>query len=255
MAFTSVLRRSASSLTPLAGRLLSGQRNFHHHSGGAFSVAMNHTDHKIISNNFPRYCSSANSPVLKRPSSDDSLVKVLESEIKCSEESFEQDEDIPYIPKEFPFQLDDIPGMKTVTLTREYEGETIKIEVEPSDLVIVYSSTDEDTEKDESSSLSMVVKVTKTDGPSLKFTITAHPGEIEIDNFWVNIPNLPKDGIRYVGPNFDELDANIQKEFHKYLEKRGIIASAMKFLHGYTVNKEHREYTNWLKNAKEFLEA
>ncbi|KAK9068888.1 hypothetical protein SSX86_013004 [Deinandra increscens subsp. villosa] len=259
MAFTSVLRRSASALTPLAGRLLSGQRNLHHHCGGAFFVAMNHTHKIIISNNssslvtsFRGYCSSANSPVLKPPSSDDSLIKVLESEINCSEQSFEQDEDIP---KDFPFKLDDISGMETVILTREYEGETIKIEVEPSDLVIGDSSSDDDAEKDEPSTLPMVVKVSKTDGPFLEFEISVHPGEIVIDSLSVKIPDLPEDGIRYEGPKFDELDEKIQNEFLKYLEKRGIKASAMKFLHGYTVNKAHREYANWLKNAKEFLEA
>lgn len=47
----------------------------------------------------------------------------------------------------------------------------------------------------------------------------------------------------------------MQKELHKYLEKRGIKAGATNFLHEYMVNKEDREYTNWLKNLKKFVEA
>nr|GEY26597.1 mitochondrial glycoprotein [Tanacetum cinerariifolium] len=52
-----------------------------------------------------------------------------------------------------------------------------------------------------------------------------------------------------------ELDENLQKAFHKYLEIRGIKPSATNFLHEYMVNKEHKEYTNWLKNLKKFVEA
>ena len=61
----------------------------------------------------------------------------------------------------------------------------------------------------------------------------------------------------YFSLNFicSELDENLQKAFHKYLEIRGIKPSATNFLHEYMINKEHKEYTNWLMNLKKFVEA
>ncbi|KAD4586031.1 hypothetical protein R6Q59_035589 [Mikania micrantha] len=257
MVINTILRRSASSLTPLAARLLSGQRSY----GGALLTAVNHT-RKIISNDSllipsaSRYSFSA-APALKRPSSDESLLRVIESEIQCSEESFEEGEDIP---EGFPFKLDDTLGQQTVSLTREYQGETIHVEVEPSSLTTGQEDEDDDdaddnSEKDNQSSLPMVVRVSKTGGPSLEFGVTAYPDEIVIDSLSVKDPEMAEDQLPYEGPRLDELDENLQKAFHKYLEIRGIKPSATNFLHEYMVNKEHREYTNWLKNLKKFVEA
>lgn len=52
-----------------------------------------------------------------------------------------------------------------------------------------------------------------------------------------------------------DLDENLQKAFHKYLEIRGIKPSTTNFLHEYMINKDSREYLVWLKKLKEFVEA
>ncbi|KAL8233580.1 hypothetical protein R6Q59_019680 [Mikania micrantha] len=259
MAFSSILRRSASSLAPLAGRLSAGQGNISHRF---LLIAGNHT-RKIVSNDsflvpsVSHYFYSV-SPALDLPSSDESLLRVIESEIKCSEESFEEKEDLP---ASFPFQLTDNPGRLTATLTREYQGETIHVEVEPSGLVTGEedSTSDEDEDEDEDgsekASLPMVVKVSKPDGFGLEFGINAYVDKIVINSLWAKDPDMPADQVSYQGPSFDELDENMQKEFHKYLEMRGIKANATKFLVEYMVNKEHRVYTYWLKNIKKFVEA
>lgn len=54
---------------------------------------------------------------------------------------------------------------------------------------------------------------------------------------------------------FRDLDENLQKAFHKYLEIRGIKPSTTNFLHEYMINKDSREYLVWLKNLKKFVEA
>ena len=51
-----------------------------------------------------------------------------------------------------------------------------------------------------------------------------------------------------------DLDENLQKAFHKYLEIRGIKPSTTNYLHEYMINKDSREYLRWLKNLKEFVE-
>ncbi|XP_076920965.1 uncharacterized protein At2g39795, mitochondrial-like [Bidens hawaiensis] len=261
MAINTILRRSASTLTPLAARLLSGQRTFTHHCGGALFTAVNHT-HKITSSNsflvpaVSRFSYSA-SPALKRPSSDDSLLRVIENEIHCAEESFEEGEDVP---EGFSFKLEDNLGQQTVSLTREYHGETVHVEVEPSSLITGEEDNEDDddaddSEKDNQSSLPMIVRISKTGGPSLEFGITAYADEIVIDSLSVKDPDMTDDQLPYEGPRFDELDENLQKAFHKYLEIRGIKPSVTNFLHEYMVNKDHKEYTNWLKNLKKFVEA
>ncbi|KAI3705620.1 hypothetical protein L1987_75859 [Smallanthus sonchifolius] len=259
MAINTLIRRSASSLSPLAARLLVGQKSFNHHCGGAFVAAVNHTRKIIFNNSFlapsvSRYCFST-SPAVRRPSSDDSLLRVIDAEIKCSEESFEESEGVP---EGFPFELDDTLGQTTISLTREYQCETIHVEVEPSSLVTGDEEDSDDdgkSDKDDQASLPMVVKVSKEGGPSLEFSVTAYPDEIVIESLSVKDPEMTEDQLPYEGPRFDELDENLQKAFHKYLEIRGIKPGMTNFLHEYMVNKDHREYTNWLKNLKKFVEA
>lgn len=42
------------------------------------------------------------------------------------------------------------------------------------------------------------------------------------------------------GPDFHELDKNLQETFHKYLELRGITPTATKLLHEYMISKDRR---------------
>lgn len=50
-----------------------------------------------------------------------------------------------------------------------------------------------------------------------------------------------------------DLDENLQKAFHKYLEIRGISPSTTNFLHEYMINKDSREYLIWMKDLKKFI--
>lgn len=118
---------------------------------------------------------------------------------------FLQGEDIP---EGFPFELNDNAGQQTVSLTREYQGETIHVEVEPNSLVTGQEDdddddADDDTEKDNQSSLPMVVKVSKTGGPCLEFGITAYADEIVIDSLSVKDPEMTDDQLPYEGPRFE----------------------------------------------------
>nr|GEV49915.1 putative glycoprotein family protein [Tanacetum cinerariifolium] len=261
MALNSIIRRSA----PLAARLFTAttQRTFATTTTTTRGALFTAVKKNIGSSNNKsclvpcvcKYCYSA-STALKKTSADEALLKVIDSEIQCSVESFEEGEDIP---EGFPFKLEDNPGQQTVSLTREYQGETIHVEVEPSSLTTGQEDDDDDadgdSDKDSQSSLPMVVKVSKTGGPCLEFGVTAYADEIVIDSLSVKDPDISEDQLPYEGPRFDELDENLQKAFHKYLEIRGIKPSATNFLHEYMVNKEHKEYTNWLKNLKKFVEA
>ncbi|KAM1579548.1 hypothetical protein ACFXTI_041475 [Malus domestica] len=253
MAFTSILRRSASSLAPLASRLARGQRSYH----GAVVTAVNrfnfsrkHTQPTPFVPT-PRYYSSH--------SSDQSLIRVIESEIKCAEETEDLDK-VEEIPSSFPFKIEDTPGIQTLTLKRTYQGEDIQVEVHMPDLVTGEDDNDDNQNDDNDehanqSSIPLVVTVSKGNGPVLEFSVTAYPDEFQIDSLAVKNPEDSEDQIAYEGPDFHDLDENLQKAFHKYLEVRGIKPSTTNFLHEYMLNKDSKEYANWLQQLKRFVEA
>lgn len=59
----------------------------------------------------------------------------------------------------------------------------------------------------------------------------------------------------YAGPVFANLDEELQVLFERYLDERGINTALAIFISEYINMKEQKEYTKWLKNVKEFVEA
>lgn len=204
---------------------------------------------------------SASSAALKTTNtSDQTLVKVIDAEIVCAEESDENPE-VMEAPEGFPFKIEDVPGQQTITLSRKYQDESITVEVHMPDLVTggeddnEDDDDDDDDEKPTQSHVPLVVKVAKSHKFILEFNCTAYPDEISVDSMSVKKPDSAEDEIAYEGPDFSDLDENLQKAFHKYLEIRGIKPSTTNFLHEYMINKDSREYMMWLKNLKKFVQA
>lgn len=83
MAFASIFRKSASSLAPLASRLVQGRRQYHCVLVAAINRS-NITHKHSLGSLVPSFHYSSES---KKPSSDESLVRVIESEIQCAAES------------------------------------------------------------------------------------------------------------------------------------------------------------------------
>ncbi|KAK9059743.1 hypothetical protein SSX86_020447 [Deinandra increscens subsp. villosa] len=229
----------SSSLTPTVATLLSGQRNLHRHRGGAIFIPKNHNHPKIIS-----YNSISVSAALKCPISDEPLFGAIESSIKWSEEQIDKAGEV--IPKSFPFQINDKVGQTEIFLTREYEGETIKVEVKLCH--IIRAKKDDGTIR-----FPVVVQVCKTNEIYLEFDIFAHSDEIVIETFELHHPDLVEkpalNRFRQVGlPNADE-------EFVEYLKRRGVDASSMKFVYEYGLNKMDRECNQLLYRLKDFLQT
>jgi len=59
----------------------------------------------------------------------------------------------------------------------------------------------------------------------------------------------------YIGPQFDQLDVNVQEEFDEFLAQRGVDQSLAMFLPEYAEYKEQKEYVEWLQSVKKFVEA
>ncbi|KAG9157066.1 hypothetical protein Leryth_009099 [Lithospermum erythrorhizon] len=105
--------------------------------------------------------------------SDETLVKVIDFEIQCAEESNDNDK-IEDIPESFPFKIEDEPGQQTLTLTREYQGESISREFQEK-------------------------------WSMLGVGVTAFPDEIAIDSLSIKDPKVGEDQIAYEGPDFGDL--------------------------------------------------
>lgn len=108
---------------------------------------------------------------------------------------------------DFPFRIEDEPGHRAVTLTREYNGEQIKVEVSMPGLDNCDTEDDENEGRDvkqSETSIPLLVTVTKKSGLSLEFSCTAFSYEIVIDGLSVNNPdNSSSQGqLAYDGPDF-----------------------------------------------------
>ncbi|CAN1173930.1 Uncharacterized protein At2g39795, mitochondrial [Linum perenne] len=260
MVFRTVVRKSASTLTALAGRAVGSVEARRSFTGvGIRRIFLCDSGHSAFS--YLRGYSAVAAAGSKKPSSAESLLRVVDDEIKAAEETDEHDQDVE-VEEDFPFKIDDNPGQQTLILTRECDGEHVKVEVHMPDLVTgedndVCNDDDDndDIERPTQSTLPLVVTVTKKSGMSLEFSCVAYADKIAIDSLSVKKPENSEEMVAYEGPNFHDLDENMKNAFHKYLEIRGIKASTTNFLHEYMINKDSREYLGWLKSLKEFIKA
>ncbi|KAF2573068.1 hypothetical protein F2Q70_00006572 [Brassica cretica] len=165
----------------------------------------------------------------KKASSNDPLLRVIETEIGFAEQADDYDR-VEETPSGFPFKMEDKPGSKVVTLTRDYQGESVVVEVHMTNLVTGDKGDDEESdeeseeeeehedkpEKPKQSNVPLLVTLSKKTGPSLEFRCTAFPDKIVIKDMWVTFPDDPsKDELAYEGPSFRVLDEKLRKAFHR----------------------------------------
>jgi len=59
----------------------------------------------------------------------------------------------------------------------------------------------------------------------------------------------------YIGPQFETLDLNLQEEFERFFQERGINESLAFFVPEYAQYKEQKEYVDWLSKVRNFIDA
>ncbi|KAJ8750303.1 hypothetical protein K2173_014218 [Erythroxylum novogranatense] len=155
----------------------------------------------------------------------------------------------------FPFEIEDIPGERTVLLKRKYLDETTKVEVDMPNVEVKEGTEDDDNiESNAPPSVPLVLTISKDNNSKfLEIGVTTFPDEISIDSLTIKDSSISEDQLAYEGPEFkfrfgSDLDENLQKAFHKYLEIRGIKPSTTNFLLEYMTKKDNREYLKWLNN-------
>ncbi|KAK8961407.1 hypothetical protein KSP40_PGU004988 [Platanthera guangdongensis] len=196
--------------------------------------------------------------ISKKQSTDAELLRIIKSEIESAAEELREAE----VPKGFPFEIQDEQGTNLVTLKREYLGENIevvvsipKMEDELDDEVDDGKAGRAGDEKASHPATPMTVNITKGKSLNLEFSCTAYPDEVVIDSLSVQRNDeSEEDSLAYDGPDFNDLDENLQKAFHKFLELRGISPATTNFLYEYMIGKDDREYAQWLHNLKQFIE-
>ncbi|KAI0502077.1 hypothetical protein KFK09_017023 [Dendrobium nobile] len=199
-----------------------------------------------------------------KPASDSELLRVIDAEIKCAEDCDDHDR-VEEIPEGFPFEFQNEKGKNTITLKRSYHGEKIEVLVSMPSLVTGEEPehdrraglNDEESKKERAnqSSIPLTINATKNEGHGLEFCCTAYPDELVIDSMsFKETKESDEQMLAYQGPDFSDLDENLQKSFYKYLELRGISAMTTNFLHEYMINKDSREYLLWLRDLKKLIE-
>lgn len=201
-------------------------------------------------------------PEEKVKRADENLLRVLDSEIECAEDS--DDEAPPQevaLPGDFPFEIVDNTGEQSIILKRKFQGENIEVSVymdededepEPAD----EDDEDEDDEdKDADGTLTLVPKISKKGAGTLEFSCSLNSEGLEIENITVKKAGVvDNDEEAYDGPHFTDLDESLQKALRKYLIVRGIKPTLYDFLRDYMMNKDEKEYKTWLQNLKGFVE-
>ncbi|BAT78282.1 hypothetical protein LR48_Vigan561s007500 [Vigna angularis] len=120
MAFNSILCKSSSFVRALA---VAGQLTKNNHLGYRTLIfsAINHHKDSFV----PKFHFSS-AAARKKPTSDENLLRVIESEIECAQETDDHNAK-EGVPSNFPFKIIDSPGHQTIALERTYQDEEIKV--------------------------------------------------------------------------------------------------------------------------------
>ncbi|GAA0151503.1 complement component [Lithospermum erythrorhizon] len=143
----------------------------------------------------------------------------------------------------FPFEIEENPGRETMLLTRDFKGEKISVEVYMPSLVAEFGE------------IPLTVKVVKKSGVYLEFAAGVDNGELAIVSLTINDTKAKDDSLASRAPAFKDLDDDLQKAFHKYLDRRKISAQVVEFLQEYTTDKDTMEYFNWYNTVKHFVKS
>lgn len=220
---------------------------------------------------------SLSSTLLNKPSltaANTQLADVLKSEINLEVET---EEPIPEVVNDYlstsGFQVVEKEGLDEVELVKKVGNETVHVFFSVSDITNgnpeqFFEEENAEAEEEElAEDLSPIRAniVIEKAGSALGVecvvqhaiimieSITPYPsGEAALAN---TVEADYKRREIYQGPSFDNLDESVQSSFETYLEARGINSELADFIAEYSSYRENKEYLNWLKKFRTFVEA
>lgn len=186
---------------------------------------------------------------MRKSAFEGNILRLLRNEIQ-----YELERSSPKQPvtKFNSFTVDDRPGEQWVRLTRKFgENEDIKIEATMFDGSIPVSKAG--VGEDVKLHSTLIVNISKGDEEVLEIMCSAWPDSIEITKLFVR-GNDKLSADPYVGPEFKELDDELQDSLYEFLEERGINEQLTAFLHEYLKNKDKTEFVRWMQAVKSYIE-
>ncbi|KAJ9178948.1 hypothetical protein P3X46_010790 [Hevea brasiliensis] len=152
------------------------------------------------------------------------------------------------------FTIDERPGEQWVILKRKFaRNEEIKVEATMFDGAVPIAKSGDSTKDNVQLHITLIVNISKGNGDSLEIMCSAWPDTIEITKFFIGTSDkMPAQA--YVGPDFKELDDELQDSLYEFLDARGINDELAAFLHEYMKNKDRTEYIKWIGTVKSYIE-
>ncbi|KAJ7567756.1 hypothetical protein O6H91_01G005600 [Diphasiastrum complanatum] len=193
--------------------------------------------------------------------SDGGLLRVLKSEIEFESEQ-DKAQAIEKTPPK-PFTLHDKPGTQEIVIRRSYGSEDIAITCVFQNDPYANTPEEDDDQADEDDddeqvtpeSVHMTVSISKGgDKPVLEISSVTSGEDVSIERV-AYLENPSDKELVYDGPEFVELDEELQKQFQRFLESRGVNEELGHFLMQYMPEKERQEYVRWLKNVEAFIKV
>ncbi|XP_010459123.1 PREDICTED: uncharacterized protein At2g39795, mitochondrial-like [Camelina sativa] len=188
---------------------------------------------------------------MRKSAFEGNILRLIRSEIQS-----ELDHSPPLQPEERfgPFTVDERPGEQWISLRRKFgDKEDIKIEATMFDGSVPSSKSTSSNPEDVQLHITFIVNISKGDCQTFEIMCSAWPDTIQISKFFVrksskNSPNA------YIGPEFQEMEEELQDSVYRFLEERGIGDELAEFLHQYMKNKDKAEYIRWMETVKSYVE-
>ncbi|XP_021906485.1 uncharacterized protein At2g39795, mitochondrial [Carica papaya] len=189
---------------------------------------------------------------MRKSAFEGNILRLIRSEIKYE---LEQDPPRQSITKFGSFTVDDRPGEQWISLNRKFgRTEDIKIEATMFDDSIPVPKSVGDMGEDVQLHITFIVNISKgDDGEVMEIMCSAWPDSIEITKLYIHQHGKML-AEPYLGPEFKELDDELQNSLYDFLEERGINDELAVFLHQYMKNKDKTEFIKWMETVKSYIE-
>ncbi|CAL9162560.1 unnamed protein product [Musa hybrid cultivar] len=192
---------------------------------------------------------------MRRSAFKENLLRILRTEI-----AYEVESRPPSQPEAAfrSFDVDDRPGEQWIKLRWSRGREEIKIEATMFDGAAPSTRSAAPSEVadvgDARLHITLMVEVSKGDDSefALQFACSAWPDDIEVEKVFP-VRRGHATHRQYMGPDFKELDEEMQDTLLEYLEERGVNDELAGFLHGYMANKDRTELVRWLRNIETYV--
>ncbi|GLE02547.1 hypothetical protein PINS_up011385 [Pythium insidiosum] len=198
-----------------------------------------------------------------------SLTSILKREIEEEKGNCFEGEELEELQAKIAevFSITETPGNMEVVLEGQAKGDNIRVKFDAQDIVEIDEDyveedeeegdsayeDDEEEEEDELPGIRFVAEISR-ENAGLQFECVASSNvTVERVRFLQDVSKDAKDESLYFGPNFVELELDLQESLYDYLAARHIDDDLAQFITQFAELKEQREYLSFLESAAKFV--